>query len=72
MIRQTFSFKLARSMKSLFNQMDFYGIYFADFLLQLTSSIYFIELKGTEAGKILKMFVCEITDIQIAFSGRIM
>ena len=52
--------------------MDFYGIYFADFLLQLTSSIYFIELKGTEAGKILKMFVCEITEIQIAFSGRIM
>ena len=52
MVRQTFSFKLAKSMESLFYQMDFCGIYFADFLLQFTLSIYFIELKGTEAGKI--------------------
>ena len=52
-VKQSLSFLLASSMKSLLNQRAFCGIYLIVFLEQAVSQIFRTLGKGTVAGKIL-------------------
>ena len=47
------------------------GIYLSVFLTQKLFKILRTLFKGTEAGTIFEIFVCEIIDLQIPFSGYI-
>ena len=56
-VRQTLSFLLASSIKSLLIHKEDCGMYLLVFLIQLNSNIFFTELIGTDAGKMLKILV---------------
>ena len=56
-VKQTLSFLLASSIKSLLIHKEDCGMHLTDFLIQLNSKIFFTELIGTDAGNMLKMLV---------------
>ena len=68
-VRQTLSFLLASSIKSLLIHKDAWGIYLLVFLIQTPSRIFLTMLSETLAGKILKIFVCDKIVRQLDFSG---
>ena len=70
-VKHILSFVFATSKKSLLSPKAFSNVYYFDFLEQAPSKIFLMLFIVTDAGKILKMLVCDNINIQLGFSGKI-
>ena len=68
-VRQTFWFLLANLINKRLIQRADCGTYLLVRLTQTLSKILRTLLSGTDVGKKLRIFVCDIIDFQISFSG---